>query len=163
MGSISGSSGSTKPDIRTLAGLFDNAYSKGAQLGSSLESKSGLDFSWKALRDELTNPNFNPQTSTEQGVAESTVSQAHGVSALRGLGRGSVAGVANALAPTLSAIRTQRVNNLREAMGLDIADVGTNMGNLLELAGLAKSGYIGGQDTEEKGMSAGISWGGGKG
>src|SRR3990167_314420 len=57
------------------------------------------------LRNELMNPSFAPQTSSEQSLLSSILDLAGGRSASRGLGVPTMSGLGQAIAPTLVDLR----------------------------------------------------------
>jgi len=121
----------------TLPGIFQ-AGPDSARLAGQTETMLGQEPDLLGmLRNELMNPNFAPQTSSEQSILSSIMDLAGGRSASRGLGAPTMGGLAQAIAPTLANQRNQRVSNMAQALGLERDFRGQSLGGMLDLGTLA--------------------------
>ena len=92
---------------------------------------------FEAFQNELTNPSFAPQTSSEQALINDLITQTQGASAIRGLGPATGGAVAQNIAPTLVQQRQQRLGNLFGGAQLGEQARGTDLRALLEGLGLS--------------------------
>ena len=74
------------------------------------------------LYNELINPQFAPQTSSEQSLINELISQMQGQTAVRGLDP-TFASIAETIAPQLIGLRQQRLGNLQGAFGGELEGV----------------------------------------
>ena len=146
-----GSTTTTDIQKRTDPGIF-GASPESTRLAGRAENILGTEPDLLSmLRNELMNPSFAPQTSSEQSILSSIMDLAGGRSASRGLGAPTMGGLAQSIAPTLADMRNQRVNNLSQALGLEQGFRGQTLGGLMELGGMAmpQNMYIPTQNTQQ--------------
>ena len=128
--------GGLKPgfDFKTGAEALQNIATD--RIGQTLdpfnipESTPGFDFDsflsssrfGQPLYNELINPQFAPQTSSEQSLINELISQMQGQTAVRGLDP-TFASIAETIAPQLVGLRQQRLGNLQGAFGGELEGV----------------------------------------
>ena len=139
LGGLFGSGGTTtSTSVRELPGIFGGGREKAGQLGSQIEQLLGSQPGFlEQLRGELTQPSFGPQSASQQAILDSIIDLTQGQTATRGLGPATQGALGQAIAPTIAGFQQQRVGNLAQALGLEQAGRGQQLGGLLELAGLA--------------------------
>ena len=94
------------------------------------ETTPGFDFNsflssskfGQPLYNELINPEFAPQTASEQSLINALISQMQGQTAVRGLDP-TFASIAETIAPQLVGLRQQRLGNLQGAFGGELEGV----------------------------------------
>ena len=110
-------------DPRRIATNLEDLLSRDINL-------SGQTQLFPTLMEELQNPTFAPQTSSELSILESIMDLTGGRSANRGLGMPTQGALAQSIAPTLANQRNQRVSNLAQALGLGRDFRGQTLGGL---------------------------------
>lgn len=143
----------TLPSAYGTTGFGESARLSG-QLEKLLATNPNSAYS-NPLTSALLNPSYVPASGSEQAVLEGGITQAQGVSAVRGLGPATQSGLVQALAPTLSGLRQQNIGNLQGAQEADLtqqlAQRGIDMTALNELIGYAMPQTVAGTKTSNKG------------
>lgn len=132
----------TKTNQFTLPGIFQSGEDPQRLAGQAegiLGQESDL---FNMLSNELMNPSFAPQTSSEMSLINSLMDLTSGRGAVRGLGAPTQQALATSIAPTLTNQRNQRVSNLAQALGIEQGFRGQNLGGLLELGTLAMPQHV---------------------
>ncbi len=151
--------GGTKSElqVKELPGIF-GAGEDPSRLATAAETLLGPQAGFLSqLQQELAQPTFGAQTAGEEALLSSIQAATQGATAARGLGPATQGALSQALAPTLVGLRQQRVGNLAQALGLEQAGRGQQIGGLLELAGLAAPQVIAGQKQVTRGPGLGAS------
>lgn len=142
-----------RPEFQQFAGAFGTGALRepGRRFGGQLEGILGQGPSdiFGTLQQELLQPSFAPSTASEESLISSIMDLAGGRSAGRGLGPASAGGIGQAIAPTLTSLRNQRVSNLMQGLQAEQGFRGQDIGALLNLIQLAAPQIMGGQVSEQ--------------
>lgn len=121
------------------------------------------------LQSAILNPNYSPNTASEEALLNQLSSLAQGTSAARGLGPATPSGLADSLAPTLIGLRQQNIGNLQTALGEDISSqlqnkgidmnalnelIQSSMGNVVQSGGYGSGKSSGGSLTAKGAMAS---------